>query len=331
MSSYSSSHTASSSYSSSKELSENEEPETRNWLDLPRDVTASILLKLGAVEILTSAQHVCTSWRSICKDPVIWRTIDMQNLGDLHIMPDDLEILCRRAVDRSCGQLVDINVEYFGTDDLLKYITDSTSHLRRLRLVYCDDISDEGLCEVAGKLPLLEELDISIGNISKDSLEVIGRNCPHIRSLKFNMEVFRRPHIELDDEAFAIAKTMPELRHLQLFGNKLTNVGLLAILDGCPRLESLDLRQCFNINMEGALGKRCAEQLKDLRRPNDPTDDYPFDATIPDGGSFDEDYPLGISDTDFLSDDDYEYDFYAFSDGSDISDDVGYYFDPDTY
>ncbi|KAI9122501.1 hypothetical protein K1719_006341 [Acacia pycnantha] len=323
---------ASSSYSSSMEQSENEEHQTRNWLDLPRDVTASILLKLGAVEILTSAQSVCTFWRSICKDPTMWRTIDMQNLGDFCNMPYDLEIMCRHAVDRSCGQLVDINVEYFGTDDLLKYITDSTSDLRRLRLACCYDISDEGLCEVVGKLPLLEELDISIGSITKDALEVIGQNCPNLKSLKFNMEVFRCSHIEPDDEALAIAAlhiepddealaiatTMPELCHLQLFGNKLTNTGLHAILDSCSHLESLDLRYCFNLNLEGPLGKRCTEQIKGLRRPNDPTNDYPFDAmmrdsesvdaTIRDSGSF-EDYPLGISDTD-------HYDFYAFSDGS---------------
>ncbi|KAE7996137.1 hypothetical protein FH972_000885 [Carpinus fangiana] len=29
----------------------------RNWLDLPRDVTASILLRLGAIEILTSDER----------------------------------------------------------------------------------------------------------------------------------------------------------------------------------------------------------------------------------------------------------------------------------
>ncbi|KAF7842922.1 F-box protein SKIP19-like [Senna tora] len=101
-----------------------EEPEIRNWLDLPRDVTSAILLKLGAIEILNSAQRVCTSWRSICKDPLMWRAIDMYNLGDLFNMPYDLEVMCRHAIDRSCGQLVDINIEYFGTDDLLKYISD---------------------------------------------------------------------------------------------------------------------------------------------------------------------------------------------------------------
>ena len=155
----------------------------------------------------------------------------------------------------------------------------STTHLRRLRLACCDNISDKGLCEAAQKFPLLEELDISIGKITKDSLEVIGQKCPHFKSLKFNIKGFRYPHVESDEVAFAIANNMPKLRHLQLIGCKLTNVGLCAILNGCPHLESLDLRQCFNINLEGPLEKRC-EHIKDLRRPNDPTNDYPFETTL---------------------------------------------------
>ncbi|KHN47343.1 F-box protein SKIP19 [Glycine soja] len=239
----------------------------------------------------------------------------MRNLGDIGL---DFHLLamCHRAIDYSSGHLLHINVEYFGTDDLLHHITHSTSNLRSLRLACCYQISDEGLCEIAEKLPQLEELDISISNLTKDPLEAIGQCCPHLKTLKFNMEGYRRPHIECDEEAFAIAETMPGLHHLQLFGNKLTNEGLLAILDGCPHLESLDLRQCFNVNLAGSLGKRCAEQIKELRLPCDPTDDYPFEAEI-DYGSLDEDYPSGISDIDFLSDDDYDY--YEFSGGSDFS------------
>ncbi len=90
----------------------------RNWLELPRDVTASILQRLGAIEILTSAQHVCKLWYNLCKDPFMWRTIKMYNLDYL----GDLEKMCRNAVDRSSGQLRDINIEYFVTDDLLNYI-----------------------------------------------------------------------------------------------------------------------------------------------------------------------------------------------------------------
>ena len=61
----------------------------------------------------------------------------------------------------------------------------------------------------------------------------------------------RNPRFKLwryDDEPLAIAETMPELRHLKLFGNGLTNLRLEAILDNCVHLVHLDLRRCFNIN-----------------------------------------------------------------------------------
>ncbi|KAL1214646.1 putative F-box protein [Cardamine amara subsp. amara] len=69
---------------------------------------------------------------------------------------------------------------------------------------------------------------------------------------------------------------MPELRHLQHFGNILTNVGLNAILDGCPHLVHLDLRKCFNINFAGDFEKRCFERIKDVKRPNDSTAGHPY-------------------------------------------------------
>ncbi|KAB1222722.1 F-box protein SKIP19 [Morella rubra] len=283
----------------------------RNWLELPRDVTASILLKLGAIEILTSAQNVCSLWRNICKDPSMWRAVDMRNLGDLPY-EYDFEKMCEHAVDRSGGELVDINIEYFGTDELLKYITESSSQLRRLRLVCCYSISDEGLSEAAEKLPLLEELDFSYCSLSKESLEAVGRCCPLLKSLKFNNQGYRRPRMECDEDALAIAGSMPELRHLQLFGNKLTDDGLLAILGGCPKIESLDLRQCFNVTLTGDLGRRCADSIKRLRSPCDSTSDYEFDAEIHDSGSFDDDFASVFSLSDGYG--------YFDSGGSDISD-----------
>ncbi|KAG2684676.1 hypothetical protein I3843_10G084100 [Carya illinoinensis] len=292
----------------------------RNWLELPRDVTASILLRLGAVEILTCAQKVCLLWRNLCKDLSMWRKIDMRNLGDLWDMPYDLETMCRHAVDRSCGQLVDINVEYFDTDELLHYIAESSSQVKRLRLVCCYNISVEGLSEVAAKLPLLEDLEISYGPLSKEPLEAVGRCCPLLKSLKFNSQGYRRPRIECDEEAIAIAENMTELRHLQLFGNKLTNDGLKAVLDGCHHLESLDLRQCFNVTLTGNLGRRCTERIKYLRSPCDSTNDYEFDAELHDTGSFDDDYPSGFSDIDYFSDDYGHYEFSSDSDDPDYGD-----------
>ncbi|XP_022762654.1 F-box protein SKIP19-like [Durio zibethinus] len=292
--------------------------ETRNWLELPLDVTASILSRLGAIEILNSAQSVCCQWRKICKDPLMWRSIDMHKLGEVCDMDYDLEKMCVHAVDRSCGNLLDINVEHFGSDELLIYIAERSGHLKRLRLVLCYNISDEGLSEAASKLPFLEELEISHCSISKDALETVGRCCPLLKSFKFNIQGCRRFRVESDDDALAIAQTMPNLHNLQLFGNRLTNDGLQAILNGCPYLESLDLRQCFNVSLEGNLEKRCVECIKDLRRPYDSTHDYEFDTEVHDTGSSDEDYPSGISDIDLMSDD-YD-DYFEFSGASDISD-----------
>jgi F-box/leucine-rich repeat protein 2/20 len=117
------------------------------------------------------------------------------------------------------------------------------------------------LCEVAKKFPLLEEISISYGFQSKKSLEVIGLSCTLLKSLKLNRF---GGCIMCDDEALIIAKSMSGLRHLDIRGNPLSDVGLIAILDGCPLLESLDIRGCHNLDFSGNLWKRLHNQIKGL-------------------------------------------------------------------
>ncbi|KAK2980544.1 hypothetical protein RJ640_015929 [Escallonia rubra] len=141
----------------------------------------------------------------------------------------------------------------------------SSSQLRRLRLAYCDDrFSSGAFIEAFKNLPLLEDIHIYYTSISKEAIEVAG----HFRPLNG------------DDEALAIAENMPGMRRLQLIGNKLTNSGLQAVLDRCHRLESLDLRQCLNVNIGGDIRKICSERIKELRSPYDSMEDYPFAAVI---------------------------------------------------
>ncbi|KAL5053397.1 hypothetical protein RYX36_034079 [Vicia faba] len=171
----------------------------RNWLDLPRDVVLSIFVKLDRTDLLVHAYNVCTTWRNISKDPFLYCTINMSDLGDLETS-SELEVLFHCAIDYGCDDAIDINIEYFGTDDLLSYITNSASHLRWLRLACCYSVTDGGLCVLAEKLSQLEELDISIsGCLSHESLEVIGRCCPQLKTFKFNIQApllrpFQREH-----------------------------------------------------------------------------------------------------------------------------------------
>ncbi|XP_057735901.1 F-box protein SKIP19-like [Arachis stenosperma] len=241
-----------------------------NWLDLPHDLTLMIIGKLTTFQILTSVQFVCRIWHRICMDPLMWRTINMCDIGVYDSVDYKLGEMCRHAIDRSCGLLVDITIKYFGTDDLLKYIINSGCYkLRHLRLVKCYRISDKGLCEMAEKLSLLEELDITpCFDVSSIALEAIGRGCPLLKSFKFNNGSI----CEGNGQAFAIAQNMSNLHHLQLVGNCLDNSGLSAIFDGCSHLESLDLRYCYYVELEGILRTRCDEQLKDFRDPDAPLD-----------------------------------------------------------
>ena len=73
----------------------NEKETPLDWLELPRDMTASILQRLGAIEILETAQKMCMSWRNLCKNPTVWHAVDMCNscncIRELRRLPYDLK------------------------------------------------------------------------------------------------------------------------------------------------------------------------------------------------------------------------------------------------
>ncbi|CAM8994742.1 unnamed protein product [Rhodiola kirilowii] len=95
--------------------------ESPNWLVLPPEVTAAILRKVGVVDILNNVQLVCTYWHTICKDPSMWRSIDLLSGLGLHEW-FDVEKMARHAVDRSCGQLVDLSIGHFPSNGFIHFL-----------------------------------------------------------------------------------------------------------------------------------------------------------------------------------------------------------------
>ncbi|MED6200635.1 hypothetical protein PIB30_087131, partial [Stylosanthes scabra] len=147
------------------------------------------------------------------------------------------------------------------------------SGLQRLRLNKCfERISSKGLRGLAQKFPLLEELDITLCfRLTAIFIESFGQACPLLKTFKFNHPrpyYFYPNHGDYVDNAYAfsIALSMPKLRHLQLIGNWLDNDGLLAILNGCPYLESIDLGYCFNLDVTPTL-MMLMQGIMDLRLP----------------------------------------------------------------
>jgi hypothetical protein len=151
--------------------------------------------------------------------------------------------------------------------------------LKRLRFISYYDVCQEAFMEAIRKFPLLEELELSISpNVYGEAFAVAGESCPNLKRFRLSRKVFvdiEGGDTDKDEEAMGIAKVR-ELRSLQLFNCELTNAGMAAILHGCPNLESLDIRQCFNVKMDRAtITSRCP-RIKTLKLPHDSTAGYEF-------------------------------------------------------
>ncbi|XP_047976647.1 putative F-box/LRR-repeat protein 23 [Salvia hispanica] len=230
------------------------------WIELPDDLTANILQRLGAEETLESAQKVCTTWWRVCKNPITWRVID---LDYRRCAASKFDKICLCAVDRSQGQLVELKLFCYEADDFLNYVAERSNQLRCLTLTE-KDVLGTAYAKAIMKLPQLEELHfIKMDTVGPTDFENIGISCPTLKSLTFSNSW--NEHLEFTEHAVAIGKTMSNLCHLRLIGQRMENKGLEAILDGCPRLESLELQRCSGLDLEGELGKRCSDQIKDLR------------------------------------------------------------------
>lgn len=103
----------------------------RSYGDLPPELTSSILSRLDAVEVLTSARKVCRTWRQICSGPEMWRVIKIKH-SDYETSPQLLKHVVTKAVDLSCGQLVHLDLQMWGMPhNLLRYVFD------RYDFVFC--------------------------------------------------------------------------------------------------------------------------------------------------------------------------------------------------
>nr|XP_043614351.1 putative F-box/LRR-repeat protein 23 [Erigeron canadensis] len=243
----------------------------RDWLDLPSDVTANILQRVGVSDILEDAQKVCTAWRKICKDPCMWKVIKIVSFDD--------KMMGKKAVDRSQGQLVDISI-CSCNDQLLSYVANRSRQLRRLEVVLHFDDELRRISEHLMKFSLLEEFNLySAGKSWKKSfIETAGRYCPMLKTLKLNQTPCNRLIGDNANEvAIAIGENLHGLRHLELNGNNMSNIGLQAILDGCVCLETLDLRKCMRIDLNGDTGTRCFEQIRCVKLPSDSLEGSPHE------------------------------------------------------
>lgn len=152
------------------------------------------------------------------------------------------------------------------------------------------EISDQAVERYVEWLPALRVLDISYClKITSRGMEAIGRRCKSLAQLKRNMPPQppqgnnAAPKV-VEDEALAVANTMPMLKQLELAYGLFSDVGLDAILTKCPLLRTLDILGSLNVRLDGDIEERCCA-LESFREPWEP--DYHENSSS--GGNYDYD------------------------------------------
>lgn len=225
--------------------------EYRPWDELIPDTLGQIFKRLPLDEILNVVPLVCKAWANAVRGPYCWQEIDIEDWSRYR-RPESLDHMLLLLLSRSHGSLRKLCVYGLSTQTGLDLIAENAKSLQNLRLPR-SEVSDPMVEQVAGRLSALTSLDLSYSTkIGAPALEAFGKNCKLLTHLQRNMhpwDVIDRT--SQDDEAFAIASTMPKLKHLELAYLMITIQGVARIVKSCHDLELLDMRGCWNVKLEG--------------------------------------------------------------------------------
>ncbi|CAL5385910.1 unnamed protein product [Camellia sinensis] len=217
----------------------------RCWDELIPDALGLIFRNLSLQEILTVVPRVCKSWDKVVMGPYCWQEIDIEEWSS-RSDPDNIDQMLRMLIVRSGGSLRKLCVSELQSDLIFSFIADQMLRLPR------SDMSDAIVEQVAGKLSSITFLDLSYCcKIGAPALEAIGKHCKLLTGLRRNMHpIDMDGKLSQEDEAHAIAVTMPKLKHLEMAYLLIDTQSVLEIISSCLELEFLDLRGCWNVKLD---------------------------------------------------------------------------------
>ncbi|XP_021900700.1 F-box protein FBW2 isoform X2 [Carica papaya] len=222
----------------------------RRWDDLIPDALGLIFRHLSLEEVLTVVPRVCKSWNKAVKGPYCWQEIDIESWSNC-CAPEHLDRMLQMLITRSSGSLRKLSVSGLQNDSIFSFITQHAGSLQALSLPR-SEISDSIVEQTAGRLSTVTYLDLSYCcKIGPCALETIGKHCKLLVELCRNMHPLDTAGKSTqDDEAHAIANSMPKLKRLEVAYQRISTEGVLKILSSCPELEFLELRGCWDVKLD---------------------------------------------------------------------------------
>ncbi|OEL14195.1 hypothetical protein BAE44_0024788 [Dichanthelium oligosanthes] len=245
--------------------------------------------RVAADDVARGAAQVCRAWRQAAASPDMWGDVDIEAWCRRVNCRARADAAVRRLVARAQGTLRRLSAYRVG-DASLAYVA-ACGKLLNVLQIPMSEITDQTVEKNAECLPALKVLDISYClNITSRGIEALGRHCKLLVHLKRIMPPPEPPQGNhtaakvVEEEALAVANTMPMLEELELAYGLFSDLGLNAILNKCPLLRVLNILGCWNVRLEGNIEERCCA-LQSFREPWEP--EYITDSSS--GSDYDDD------------------------------------------
>lgn len=267
--------------------------ESSSWAELTHECLTNILSRLTIEQRWRGPMLVCKLWHRAATDSSLFSHFDLE--PRFESAPTEspawwspefetkIDSMLRSAVHWSLGSLSIIRIRHC-SDSSLDLVAQGCPNLEVLSIKSCPNITDRSMAKIALGCQKLREVDISYCHeISNISLALIGKHCPNIKTLKRNffnnLDPSQHKGIvpdnylnscpqDVDSEAAAIAKFMPNLEHLELGFSKLSAKALSLICEGCPKLKYLDLFGCVSLTSRDIANATSSLQNLEIRKPN---------------------------------------------------------------
>ncbi|KAK9276286.1 hypothetical protein L1049_005817 [Liquidambar formosana] len=239
------------------EMKENKHSTVRKWENMPYDILLKIFMTLNIVDMVSGISGVCSSWRSACCDPVLWKTLDLSQLKSDYInipsepyaWSDDrssekLMQILKNALSLSRGNVTCLIFHFYIyiKDEHLIYTAERCPGLKRLVLPAWTKVTVEGFRKAVQMCKGLESMTVPCISSPSRIMEAISTNCKNFCELKimcpFDMEF-----------ATAITTRLPKLKVLSLRCSMLFKEALVHILNYLEHLEVLNISHCLLLDI----------------------------------------------------------------------------------
>ncbi|KAK3144647.1 hypothetical protein QOZ80_4AG0315890 [Eleusine coracana subsp. coracana] len=255
---------------------EEEAPYDWRWTETVGPEILALVLRgrIPADEVARNVARVCRAWRAATASPDMWGDVDIEAWCRRVNCRAKADAAVRRLVARAQGTLRRLSVYRIGNAAFT--CVAASGKLLNVLQIPMSDVTDGAVEKHAECLPALRVLDISnCLKITSRGIEALGRHCKLLIQLKRNMPPPELPMGNnaaakvVQEEALAVANTMPVLQQLELAYGLFSDIALDAVLNECPLLRTLDILGCWNVRLDGDIEERCCA-LESFREPWEP-------------------------------------------------------------